>query len=45
MSKNKEINLKIIKNNKGSKTIQINAKMKTSKRNYNIMLKNSEKNN
>jgi len=31
MSKNKEINLKPINNNNGSKTIQINAKMKPRK--------------
>lgn len=42
MSKNKEINLKPM-NNKGSKTIQINAKMKPSKRNYNTMMENSKK--
>ena len=43
MSKNKNIELNLKAKNNDSKSIQINAKMKPSKRNYNTMLENSKK--
>ena len=43
MSKNKNIELNLKSKNNDSKSIQINAKMKPSKRNYNTMLENSKK--
>ena len=42
-SKNKNIELNLKSNNNGSKSIQINSKVKPSKRNYNAMIENSKK--
>ena len=42
-SKNKNIELNLKSNNIGSKSIQMNSKVKPSKRNYNTMVENSKK--